>query len=302
MRFPSFGGNHRIVDGLVRAVLFSITCISVAITVGIIVFTVTQSLPFFTNPEFSLWEFLTGPAWQPVAGRFGILPVLTATLMTVAIGLLFAMPVGTSCAIILAQYAPQRIRNTIKPVLEVAAGIPTIVYGFFALHYLTPLLRSTLGRELVSTYNTFSAGLTIGVLVLPLVITMADDAFAAVPDHYRHAPLGVGATRAEAFRKVVRPAARGGLTSVLVVVASRAIGESIIVSLAAGSGPNLTLNPFESAETITGYILRIARGEAQPGTVDYTSIFALGLVLFVITLALNTVATLLRARHRRLSS
>lgn len=284
---------------MVQVLLLIVTIGTVAITLGIVLFTVTQSLPFFADLNYTWREFFTGTAWQPVAGRFGILPVLNSTLMTVAIGLIFAMPVGTGCAILLAQYAPDKVRAVVKPVLEITSSIPTIVYGFFALYYVTPALRALFGRDVVSTYNTLSAGLTIGLLVLPLVITLADDAFRAVPDHFRQAPLSVGATPAQAFRKVVRPAARGGLATVFIVVASRAIGESIIVSLAAGSGPNLTFNPFESAETITGYVLRIARGEARPGTLDYTSIFALGLVLFVLSLALNATARIIADRSRR---
>lgn len=285
-------------ERLVHALLFTSALITVSLTLGLILFTINESFPFFLSEGFSFLEFFTGSTWQPVVQQFGALPVLTSTFLTVAIAMLFAMPVGVAFAVVLSQYVSDRVRAWVKPTLEVISGIPTIVYGFFALYYVTPALRAIFGASVVSTYNTFSAGLTMGVLVLPVVTSLADDAFSGVPPHLREAPLSVGATRAEAFRKVVLPASSSGLISVFVVALSRTIGESIIVSLAAGSGPNLTLNPFESAETATGYILRIARGEARPGTPDYTSIFALGLVLFVLTFSLNLLARWLQQRAR----
>lgn len=290
-------------DRVVPLVLLVCTIITVSLTFGVILFTVLEALPFFASPGFTFREFLTGTSWQPVARRYGALPVLNATLMTVGIALLFAMPIGVGAAALLSQYVPPRARSILKPALEVVAGVPTIVYGFFALYYVTPLLKEVIGADVVDTFNTFSAGITMGILVLPVIITLADDTFTAVPAHLRDAPLSVGATRAEAFRKVTLPASTSGLTSVFVVALARVIGESIIVSLAAGSGPNFTFDPFQAAETATGYILRIARGEARPGTPDYTSIFALGVLLFATTFALNLVARLIRNRsHRRLST
>jgi phosphate transport system permease protein len=200
------------------------------------------------------------------------------------------IPIGLSVAIYLSEYASDRVRATLKPVLEVLAGIPTIVYGYFALTFMTPLLRSIFGDDVVEIYNTASAGLVIGILVLPMIATMAEDAIGAVPKELRLAAHALGGTKLETTIKVVLPAALSGLSATFLLALSRAIGETMVVALAAGAGPKLTANPFEAAETITGYIVRISGGDVSYNSVDYNSIFALGLVLFIITFTLNLIS------------
>ncbi len=286
-------------EAVTRTILIGAALITLAITLGIAFFFVNESLLFFRDPGFSVGEFFGTTAWQPAAGAFGALPLLNATLVTVGIGLLFAAPTGLAAAVYLTEYASPRVRSFFTPALEVLSSIPTVVYGYFALYQVTPLLRRIFGADVVEVYNTFSAGIVLGVLILPVIISLTVEALSSVPSYAKEAPIGIGATGMEAFFKVSLPAAGSGILSALVVAMSRAAGESVIVSLAAGSGPNFTFNPFRAAETMTGYILRIARGEFSYGTVDYTSIFAMGLVLFGITFGLNAVSWGISARSRR---
>ena len=222
-------------------------------------------------------------------GEFGIWPLVNATLMTSATAMIVALPLGLSVAIYLSEYASERTRKILKPVLEVLAGIPTVVYGYFALTFMTPLLRAILGANTVDIYNTASAGIVIGILILPLVSSMSEDALSAVPLSLRQAAYGLGATRLETAIKVVVPAAFSGIAAAVIVGISRAIGETMIVAVAAGAGPNFTFNPFESAETMTGHIVRISGGDLSYDTIDYNSIFAIGLMLFFMTLLLNVI-------------
>jgi phosphate transport system permease protein len=264
----------------------------------------TEALPHrigsevFVANKVSLAEFVTGTKWNPQIGQFGIWPLVTATLMTSFAAMLVALPLGLSVAIYLSEYASPRAKGILKPVLEVLAGIPTVVYGYFALTFMTPLLRSIFGFETVQIYNTASAGIVIGILILPLVSSMSEDALSAVPRALREAAYGVGATRWETAIKVVLPAALSGITAAFIVSISRAIGETMIVAIAAGAGPNFTLNPFESAETMTGHIVRISGGDISYDSIDYNSIFAIGLVLFFITLLLNVISRRIVRRFR----
>jgi phosphate transport system permease protein len=252
----------------------------------------------FVANKVSLVEFATGTKWNPQIGQFGIWPLVTATLMTSVMAMLVALPLGLSVAIYLSEYASPRARSILKPILEILAGIPTVVYGYFALTFMTPLLRSIFGIETVQIYNTASAGIVIGILILPLVSSMSEDALSAVPRSLREAAYGVGATRWETAIKVVLPAALSGITAAFIVSISRAIGETMIVAIAAGAGPNFTLNPFESAETMTGHIVRISGGDISYDSIDYNSIFAIGLVLFFITLSLNIISERVVRRFR----
>jgi phosphate transport system permease protein len=252
----------------------------------------------FVANKVSLVEFATGTKWNPQIGQFGIWPLVTATLMTSLAAMVVALPLGLSVAIYLSEYASPRARGILKPVLEILAGIPTVVYGYFALTFMTPLLRSIFGIETVQIYNTASAGIVIGILILPLVSSMSEDALSAVPRALREAAYGVGATRWETAIKVVLPAALSGITAAFIVSISRAIGETMIVAIAAGAGPNFTLNPFESAETMTGHIVRISGGDISYDSIDYNSIFAIGLVLFFITLFLNIISQRIVRRFR----
>jgi len=285
-----FGKKRRLHERVIETILFLFALFSIMITVGIAVILIRESFLFFSDPEVTLVEFFTGKTWQPMIGLFGFLPLLNATIMTSVIAMLFAIPLGLFVAIYLAEYASDKVRGRLKPILEVLAGIPTIVYGYFALTFMTPLLRSIFGQETVEIYNTASAGLVIGILVLPMIATMAEDAISAVPQELRLAGLALGGTPIETTFRVVLPAALSGLSATFLLALSRAIGETMIVALAAGAGPNMTFNPFEAAETITGYIVRISGGDVSYNSVDYNSIFALGLVLFVITFTLNLIS------------
>lgn len=275
---------------IAQILLAAAALVSVLVTVGIVVFFVRESLSFFLADEFDIVAFFTDTTWQPMIGRFGIWPVFTATLKVVTIALAFAMPVGIAVAIYLNEFAGSKVRRIAKPIVEVFSGIPTVVFGYFALSFISPLLQEVLGNDVVQLYNNFSAGIAVGILLLPAVISGVDDAFGGVPYRIREAPYAVGATRLDAFRKVVMPASKSGVAATFVLAMSRAFGESMIVAIVAGVGPNLTLNPFVGAETMTGYILRIAQGDLGVGTPDYTSIFALGLILYVVTLSLILVS------------
>jgi phosphate transport system permease protein len=278
----------RIGEIIIEGFLLLAGIISVAVTVGIVFILFKDALAFFQLPEVHLVDFFTDTIWQPRIGRFGVLPLLTATLMISFIAVLVALPLGLFTAIYLSEYAKPRTRNTIKPILEVLAGIPTVVYGYFALTFVTPvILRGIFGSDNVSIYNMASAGIVVGILIIPLIASLSEDALHAVPNALREASYGLGATRLETALRVVVPAALSGIAAAFVVGISRAVGETMIVSIAAGAGPNLTLNPFEAAETMTGYMVRISGGDLSYDSVDYQSIFAIGLVVFLMTLVLN---------------
>jgi phosphate transport system permease protein len=252
----------------------------------------------FSANRVSLKEFFTRTEWNPQIGKFGILPLVTATLMTSGIAMFVALPLGLAVAIYLSEYASTRARGILKPVLEVLAGIPTVVYGYFALTFMTPLLRAILGIKTVDIYNTASAGIVIGILIIPLVSSMSEDALSAVPRSLREAAYGLGATKLETATKVVVPAALSGIAAAFIVAISRAIGETMIVAIAAGAGPNFTFNPFASAETMTGHIVRISGGDLSYDSIDYNSIFAIGLLLFFMTLLLNIISQRVVRRFR----
>ena len=269
--------------------------ISVFTTVGIVAVLFKDSIPFWR--EVSLAEFITGTVWQPIIGKVGVLPLLNATIMTSLIATITAMPLGLFAAVYLSEYAPSRLRSILKPILEILAGIPTVVYGYFALTFMTPLLRTLFG-DAVQVYNTASAGIVMGILILPLITSMTEDSLNAVPDSLRQASFALGATKWETSFQVVIPAAFSGIAAAFIVGISRAIGETMIVALAAGAGPNFTFNPFKAAETLTGYIVRISGGDVSYNTVDYNSIFALGLLLFLFTLTLNIISRKIVSKYR----
>ncbi|MFN8566011.1 MAG: phosphate ABC transporter permease subunit PstC [Kouleothrix sp.] len=257
-----------------------------------------EAIAFFALPEVRLVDFFSTAKWQPSIGEFGILPLLSATLMTSLIAMVVAIPLGLGAALYLSEYASPQVRGRLKPVLEVLAGVPTVVYGYFALTFMTPLLRLLFGSNTVQVYNTASAGLVMGIMILPLIASMSEDALTAVPKALREGAYGLGATRFETAARVVLPAALSGIVAAGIVGISRAVGETMIVALAAGAGPNLTLNPFEAAETMTGYIARISGGDVSYGSIDYESIFAVGLMLFVITLLFNLISGYVVRRFR----
>jgi len=304
-RAPAFpakrsGLKRRIRPGemIVQALLFFSGFFSIFITLGIVYELGKEALLFFQMPEVSILQSLTTVEWKPHVGKFGIWPLVTSTFITSAIAMSIAIPLGLAVAIYLSEYATPQVRKTLKPILEILAGIPTIVYGYFALTFMTPLLRNIFGDDIVQVYNTASAGLVMGILILPLITSMSEDAINAVPRALREAAYGLGATKLEVSIKVVLPAALSGIAAAVIVGISRAVGETMIVALAAGAGPNFTLNPFQGAETITGHIVRISGGDLSYDSIDYNSIFALGLLLFVITLALNIISQRIVRRFR----
>jgi phosphate transport system permease protein len=285
-------------EAIIQSLLFFAGFFSIFTTIGIVYELGKEAWLFFRLPEVNLWEFLTGTQWQPHINEFGILPLLNATLVTTTIAMAVAIPLGLAVAVYLSEYASLKARNTLKPILEVLAGIPTIVYGYFALTFITPLLRAVFGREVVDIYNTASAGLVMGVLILPLIASISEDALNAVPRSLREAAYGLGATKLEVAVKVVLPAALSGIAAAVILGISRAIGETMIVAVAAGAGPNFTFNPFKGAETMTGHIVRISGGDLSYDSIDYNSIFAIGLMLFVLTLGLNIVSQRIVRRFR----
>ncbi|MBT3276125.1 MAG: phosphate ABC transporter permease subunit PstC [Spirochaetales bacterium] len=270
-----------------ESLLFSFAVLSILITAGIVIILGRESLRFFSSDEVTFREFFTGITWQPMISKFGILPLLNSTLMTSLTAMLVAGPLGLFVAVYLSEYAPAKVRAVLKPILEVLAGIPTVVYGYFALTFITPLLRAVFGPGVVEIYNTASAGIVIGILILPLISSMAEDALSAVPRTLRYASYGLGATKLETSLRIVVPGAFSGIMASFIVGLSRAVGETMIVALAAGAGSAFTFNPFKAAETMTGHIVRISGGDIGFDTIDYNSIFAIGIVLFGVTFLLN---------------
>lgn len=285
-------------EALIQGLLFFSGFFSIFTTVGIVYELGKEALLFFREPAVNLWSFLTGTEWQPHIEKFGILPLFNSTLITSIIAMLIAIPLGLGVAIYLSEYATSKVRNVLKPILEVLAGIPTIVYGYFALTFMTPLLRTILGRDTVDIYNVASAGLVMGILILPLIASMTEDALSAVPRSLREAAYALGGTKLEVALKIVVPAAISGISAAIIVGISRAIGETMIVAVAAGAGPNFTFNPFKGAETMTGHIVRISGGDLSYDSIDYNSIFAIGLMLFFITLTLNVISQRIVRRFR----
>ncbi|MEM7535280.1 MAG: phosphate ABC transporter permease subunit PstC [Chloroflexota bacterium] len=300
----------RVGESIIQFFLFLCGAVSILTTVGIVVVLGRESIAFFQAPEVTFGEFFGTIKWQPMIFDFGIWPLAFSTIVTSLIAMMVALPLGLMIAIYLSEYASERIRNTLKPILEVLAGIPTVVYGYFALMFMTPLLRSAFGADIVEIYNTTSAGIVIGILILPMVTSTSEDALRAVPDSLRQAAYGLGATKLETSMNVIVPAALSGISAAFIMAVSRAIGETMIVAIAAGAGPRnfdtwgeamtglAAFNPFRAAETMTGHIVRISGGDISYQSLDYNSLFAIGLLLFIMTLILNIISRILVSRFR----
>ena len=285
-------------EAIIQSFLFFCGVVSILTTLGIVFELGKEAWLFFGDPEISVVKFLTGTEWQPKIGKFGVLPLLNSTLITSLIAVTVAVPLGIATAIFLSEYASPKMRSVLKPILEVLAGVPTVVYGYFALTFMTPLLRSLVGIQNVDVYNMASAGLVMGIMILPLISSMSEDALSAVPRSLREAAYALGATRLETALQVVLPAGLSGIIAAFIIGVSRAVGETMIVAIAAGSGPNFTFNPFNAAETMTGYIARISGGDLSYNTPDYNSIFAIGLLLFLVTFGLNILSRAISRRFR----
>jgi phosphate transport system permease protein len=285
-------------ERIIETLLFLAAAVGVVTTVGIIFVLLIEAVDFFSlvNPI----DFLTGTVWSASIEpfRFGVLALVSATLMVALIALLVAVPLGLLAAIYLAEYASMRVRNIVKPLLETIAGIPTIVLGFFGLTFVTPNLLKPIFGSSIGTFNTLSAGLVVGLLITPLIASLSEDALRAVPRGLREGSLAMGATRFEMARRVVFPAALSGIMASIILALSRAIGETMIVVLAMGTSPKLTINPLESAQTMTAFIAQISSGDTPQGSIQFKSLFAVALVLFAITLALNLISNRVVARFR----
>jgi phosphate transport system permease protein len=293
-------------ERLIVNALFLCAVLSVAVTVGIIAVLLVDTVEFFR--ESSLVAFLTGSVWAPgagagVGGRYGFLPLLNGTLMIGIGALLVGLPLGVLTAIYLSEYASNRVRGVLKPTLEILAGIPTVVIGFFALQFITPsLLRPIFGDERVFIFNAASGSIAVGLMILPIIASISEDAMRAVPHSLREAAFGLGSSKRQVSLRVVVPAALSGISASVILGFSRAVGETMAVTIAAGNSPKVTLNFFESIQTLTASIAQTVRGEAAAGTTRYNALFALGMVLFIITLAMNMISTWIVRRYRQVYS
>src|SRR6185436_14658 len=276
-------------ESVIQALLFIAGILSVFTTLAIIYELGKEALLFFGDPDVTLVKFFGTTEWQPGIGHFGIWPLVTSTLITSLIAMFVSLPLGLSAALYLSEYASSRARSVLKPILEILAGIPTVVYGYFALLFMTPLLQRIFGDG-VEVYNMASAGVVMGIMILPLISSMSEDALSAVPRALREGAYAMGATKFETSLQIVLPAALSGIGAAFIIGISRAIGETMIVAIAAGSGPNFTFNPFKAAETMTGNIARISGGDLSYNSSDYNSLFAIALMLFLVTLVLNLIS------------
>ena len=286
----------RTLEWIIERLLFLCAALSVLTTAGIIAVLAFETYAFLR--EVPILDFLTGTEWTPLFfnRQFGVLPLVAGTMLVSAIAMIAALPMGLLAAIYLSEYAPSGVRRVIKPVLELLAGVPTVVYGYFALTFVTPLLQNILPT--LSGFNALSPGLVMGLMILPLVSSLSEDAMRAVPRGLREGSYALGATRMQTALKVVVPAAFSGITAAFILAASRAIGETMIVAIAAGQQPRLTGNPFVPIETMTAYIVQVSLGDTPQGTIEYRTIFAVGMLLFLMTFGLNLISTWLRERFR----
>jgi phosphate transport system permease protein len=276
--------------------LFACAALSIVTTVGIVLVLFEETFKFFE--EVSFIDFITGTKWTPLftSKQFGVLPLFNATLMIALGSLLLALPLGVLAAIFLSEYAPSGVRAIVKPVLEILAGIPTVVYGYFALLFIAPEILRPFGQN--TAFSAASASVAMGIMILPLVASLSEDAMRAVPQSLREGAYGLGATKFEVATKVVVPGAFSGIVAAVILAASRAIGETMIVVIAAGNQPNLSWNPFEAMQAMTAYIVQVSLGDTPRNTIEYSTIFAIGALLFVTTLVLNIFAQWLLARFR----
>lgn len=288
----------RIGESLIQTLLFIAGVLSIFITVAIVYELGKEAWLFFGDPDVTLLKFFGTTEWSPGIGKYGIWPLVTSTLTTSFIAMTISLPLGLAAALYLSEYASPKARSILKPILEILAGIPTVVYGYFALLFVTPILQSIFGKDNVEVYNMASAGLVMGIMILPLISSMSEDAFSAVPRPLREGAYAMGATKLETSLQVVLPAALSGIGAAVIIGISRAIGETMIVAVAAGSGPNFTFNPFQAAETMTGHIARISGGDLSYNSIDYNSLFAIALMLFLVTLVLNLISQWVVQRFR----
>jgi phosphate transport system permease protein len=288
-------------EKLIRLVLFLAAATTVLITVGIVASLAGETIAFFQDEAVTVKEFLTGDTWTPLFAdpEFGIRPLVQGTVIISLIGLAVAIPLGLGTAIYLSEYAPQRVRKTVKPTLELLAGVPTVVFGYFALTFFTPeILEQAFGLE-VSVFNGLAGGIIVGIMIIPTIASIAEDAMTAVPHGLREGAYGVGASRRQVATRVVFPAALSGIVAAIVLGASRAVGETMIVLIAAGQVPTTDLDPRQPMETMTAFIGATGKGDIPTGSTGYKAIFAVGFTLFVMTLIINAIAIRFVRRYRQ---
>jgi phosphate transport system permease protein len=281
-------GRSKLTERAIVILFALFALVSVATTIGIVLSLIFEAIEFFR--EVPLWRYLTDLEWTPLFtnAKFGILVLISATFLTSVIAIAVALPLGLLSAICLSEYAPKHVRLWLKPAVELLAGIPTVVYGYFALLLVTPILRGLF--PWISGFNGLSAGLVLGISITPLIASLSEDAIYAVPDSLRQGSYAIGATKRETITNVVVPAALSGIVASCILAISRAVGETMIVSIAAGQNPTLTLNPFVAIETMTAFIVQVSLGDTPAGSLAYKSIFAVGTTLFVLTLVLNIIS------------
>jgi len=284
--------KERVIESLLLLSALS----SIFVTLSIVFVLFYEAAAFFK--DVSIWEFLTGRQWTPLFAqpKFGILPLVTGTLLVTGIAVLVALPIGLIVAVYLSEYAPFKIKEMVKPILELLAAVPTVVYGYFALLFLTPVLQNFIPN--LSGFNALSPGIIMGIMIIPYVSSVSEDAMKAVPMHIREGSYAMGATKFQTAFKVVIPSAFSGIAAAFVIGVSRAIGETMVVAIAAGMMPNLTLNPIEPVQTLTAYIVGISLGDVPHGTIEYKTIFAAGITLFIMTLSLNVLGFWFRRKIR----
>lgn len=298
-------------EGSIGALLFLCGFLSVLITLAIILSLFSEAIAFFQRPEVDFLKFLTGTTWRPTvtpvkADNFGILPLLNGTMMIAVLSGAIAIPIGLASAMFLSEYARDKTRRVLKPILELLAGIPTVVYGYFAITAITPLIRNTVdwlnattGSNIdVGFFNALSASIVVGIMIIPMVASISEDAMRAVPQSLREAAYALGATKFEVATKVVTPAALSGIIAAFILAFSRAVGETMAVTIAAGATPRMTLNPLDSVQTMTAFIVQVSFGDAPVGSVNSQSIFAVGAALFAITFVMNLLSDLVLRRFR----
>ena len=290
------GWKRKLPEQAIAVALFLSSFLSILITVGIVAVLLFEAIKFFA--DVSLWEFITGTRWTPLfsSKQFGVLALVAGTTLTAVLAMVVALPLGLLSAIYLSEYAPDSVRRPVKPILEVLAGIPTVVYGYFALLFVTPILRGISGD--IAVFNALSASIVMGIMILPMVSSLSEDAMRAVPRTLREAAYALGSTKLEVSTLVVVPAALSGIMSAFILAVSRAIGETMIVTIAAGQNPSFTLNPFVPIETMTAYIVQVSQGDAPAGSIEFKTIFAVALLLFVITLVMNLLSQYVVSRFR----
>jgi phosphate transport system permease protein len=284
--------REKIIEGLL---LLSAT-VSILTTAGILWVLISESSVFFT--KVSIWDFLTDTQWTPLFAdkHFGIMPLVAGTMLTSVIAIAVALPIGLTIAIYLNEYAPRGFRKVIKPILEILAAIPTVVYGFFALMVVTPALQQVFPQ--MAGFNALSPGIVMGIMIIPMISSLSEDALYAVPTSLREASYGIGATRLQTSFRVLVPAASSGIIVSVILAISRAVGETMIVAIAAGQQPRLTLNPFVPVETITTYIVQVSLGDVVQGSLEYQTIFAAGIALFVLTFILNNLSFYIKKKFQ----